>query len=170
MNVVQIRSPAETHPDGQAAFEAHRRRVLEVLPEAEVEHVGSTSIPGALTKGDVDLLVRVGEDRFEAAVDALRDIYAVHQPENWTPDYASFAGRRDAEPPVGVQLVVTGSPDDLRFSGFRAALRDDPELLAEYNALKRRYDGDTYERYTASKADFIERVLADAGERFRGSA
>ena len=31
------------------------------MPRAEVEHVGATAVPGALTKGDVDLLVRVGE-------------------------------------------------------------------------------------------------------------
>jgi len=51
--------------------------VLEVelesaLPACEVEHIGATSVPGALTKGDVDVLVRVSPDRYEAAMDAVR--------------------------------------------------------------------------------------------------
>jgi hypothetical protein len=39
----------------------------------------------------------------------------------------------------------------------------DPGLLAEYNALKLRLDGEDYEQYTAVKGEFVERVLADDG-------
>lgn len=38
-----------------AVFDMHRRHVAELLPGAEVEHVGATAVPGALTKGDVDM-------------------------------------------------------------------------------------------------------------------
>jgi GrpB-like predicted nucleotidyltransferase (UPF0157 family) len=72
MGVVSIRPAAEIRVAAEAAFEEHRRRVLELLPEVQVVHVGATSIPGALTKGDVDLLVRVDAARFAAAVAALR--------------------------------------------------------------------------------------------------
>jgi GrpB-like predicted nucleotidyltransferase (UPF0157 family) len=133
-----------------------------MLPAAHVDHVGSTSIPGALTKGDVDLLVRVDAERFDAAVAALRSCYAVHQPENWAPAYASFADPEPTDLPVGVQLAVAGSADDLLFGAFLDALIDDPALLAEYNALKLRHDGDEYERYTGVKREFVERVLARA--------
>jgi GrpB-like predicted nucleotidyltransferase (UPF0157 family) len=74
-----------------------------LLPEAEIEHVGSTSIPGALTKGDVDLLVRVEDGAFATASATLGELYAVHQPENWTPTYASFVDPSAADPPVGVR-------------------------------------------------------------------
>jgi len=160
MAVVDVRPEAEIRLAARVAFEEHRRRVLQLLPQAEVEHIGATSVPGALTKGDLDVLVRVDEDGFGAAVDALRSQYAVHQRENWTPTYASFADPQATEPPVGVQLAVAGSPDDLLFGRFRDALLGDPSLLAEYNALKLRNDGVSYELYTTAKADFIERVLA----------
>ena len=52
MGVVRIRPDAEIRVAAEPAFEEHRQRVLEMLPEAHVDHVGSTSIPGALTKGD----------------------------------------------------------------------------------------------------------------------
>jgi GrpB-like predicted nucleotidyltransferase (UPF0157 family) len=149
--------------DARAAFDEHRERVLGLVPTAEVEHVGSTSVPGALTKGDVDVLVRVRPDDFDAAVIALRSRYAVHQPANWTPTLASFAEPGAADPPVGIQLVVAGSTDDALFGPFRDALIRDPDLLAEYNALKRHYDGSDYRRYTDIKGRFVERVLREPG-------
>jgi GrpB-like predicted nucleotidyltransferase (UPF0157 family) len=90
----------------------------------------------------------------------LRGAYAIHQPENWSPTFASFVDPDASDPPVGVQLVVAGSKDEALFEPFVAALRDDPELLAEYNALKRRLDGSDYELYTREKGEFVERVLA----------
>jgi GrpB-like predicted nucleotidyltransferase (UPF0157 family) len=160
MAAIRIRPEAEIRAAAQAAFESHRDRVRKLLPDAEVEHVGATSVPGALTKGDLDLLVRVKPDRFESAVAALRGAYAIHQPENWTQTFASFVDPEAAALPVGVQLAVAGSAEDALFGPFREALTRDPELLAEYNALKLRLDGADYERYTAVKGEFVERVLA----------
>jgi len=151
----------------ESAFEEHRGRVLRLLPDAEVEHVGATSIPGALTKGDVDVLVRVTVDDFDDAVSQLRRLYAVHQPHNWTPTFASFADRDAGDPPVGIQLVVAGSADDGLFGPFREALIRDPALLANYNALKRRHDGDDYQHYTDAKGEFVRDVLERVGRRPR---
>lgn len=117
-------------------------------------------MPGALTKGDLDVLVRVPASRFAQSVAALGDLYAVHQAHNWTETLASFIDPAARAPAVGVQLVVAGSPSDAFFGPFRDALIADPALLAEYNALKLRLDGEGHERYTATKAAFVEQVLA----------
>ena len=90
MRPIRLRPESELREVVAAAFAEHRERIARRLPAAEIEHVGSTSIPGALTKGDLDLLVRVDVVGFDPAVTALRAMYAVHQPENWTPTYASF--------------------------------------------------------------------------------
>lgn len=160
MGPVHIRPERELRASVAAAVREHSRRIRVRLPGAEIEHVGSTSIPGALTKGDLDLLVRVDDAEFAAAVVELRELYAVHQPENWTPTYASFVDPTAADPPVGVQLAVRGSADDLLFAPFRQALIDDPALLRAYNELKRAYDGADYERYTDVKGAFVGAVLA----------
>jgi GrpB-like predicted nucleotidyltransferase (UPF0157 family) len=144
----------------EACLRAQRVRIGRMLPGIEVVHVGATAVPGAVTKGDVDVMVRVPPAGFEAAVRALRSAYAIHQPENWTPTYASFVDPEAGEPPVGMQLVAAGSEDEAPFEPFLDALRADPALLAEYNALKRRLDGSDYELYTREKGEFIERVLA----------
>ena len=121
--------------------------------------MGATSVPGALTKGDLDVLVRVHASEFAHGVAVLRNAYAIHQRHNWTPTLASFNDPASSAPPVGVQLVVAGSASDALFGPFRDALIADPALLAEYNALKLRLDGESYERYTATKGTFIEDVL-----------
>jgi GrpB-like predicted nucleotidyltransferase (UPF0157 family) len=159
MECVRIRPSAELAEAVGAAFEHHREQVLRLVPDAEVEHVGATSVPGALTKGDLDVLVRVHPGEFSRAVTALRTVYAVHQPENWSPTLASFNDPASRAPAVGVQLVAAGSTSDALFGPFREALIADPALLAEYNALKQRLDGQSYEHYTATKGAFIEDVL-----------
>lgn len=37
------------------ALARHRRRLQRLLPLADIVHVGSTAVPGSLTKGDLDL-------------------------------------------------------------------------------------------------------------------
>lgn len=159
MEAVRIRPSAELAEAVQAAFEDHRDQVLRFVPDGEVEHVGATSVPDALTKGDLDVLVRVRSSEFSHAIAALRDVYEIHQPENWTATLASFTDPASNAPAVGVQLVVAGSASDALFGPFRDALIADPALLAEYNALKQRLDGHSYEHYTATKGAFVEDVL-----------
>ena len=161
MAPIRIVKERDIRPAVDAAFRAHRAEVGRLIPSSEIEHVGSTSIPGALTKGDLDLLVRVSAERFSTAIHALRRRYRVHQPENWTPTYASFVDAGVTSPPVGVQLVVAGSPDDRLFGPFREALIRDPALLAAYNELKLRLDGQDYEQYTDAKGEFVEAILRD---------
>jgi GrpB-like predicted nucleotidyltransferase (UPF0157 family) len=159
MAPVRIRPEEQIRDAVVAAFEAHATRFRARLPVAEIEHVGSTSIPGALTKGDLDLLVRVEATEFDAAVRTARDVYDVHQPENWTRTYASFVDPEATDPPVGVQVVVRGSGDDRPFGPFRGAMIADPGLLAAYNRFKLEHDGEGYERYTEAKGVFVEQVL-----------
>jgi GrpB-like predicted nucleotidyltransferase (UPF0157 family) len=161
MTCVRIRRAEEIQDVAGAAFDAHRRDLAALLPAAEIEHVGATAVPGALTKGDVDLLVRVSERDFAPAVQIVRERYEIHQLHNWTQTLASFKVPGPGEPPVGVQLVVAGSEADGFFGPFRDALINDPALLAEYNALKSRMDGLDYERYTERKGEFVEKVLRD---------
>ncbi len=44
------------------------------LPFSRIEHIGSTAINGALTKGDVDLYVEVALEEHEEAVKALEKL------------------------------------------------------------------------------------------------
>jgi GrpB-like predicted nucleotidyltransferase (UPF0157 family) len=152
---VHFRDPETLRAEAAQLFDRERARVGAVLPQAIVEHIGATSIPGAWSKGDVDLLVRVRD--FAGSVTALRALYALHQIENWTATFASFALPGE---PVGIQLVAHDSVEEREFLEFRDRLRGDPQLLAEYNELKWRHEGADEDTYRAAKTTFVVRVLA----------
>ncbi|MFD5826876.1 GrpB family protein [Lentzea sp. NPDC060358] len=58
---------AEYDPAWPGLFERERGRVVAALPGAEVEHVGSTSVPGLCAKPVVDLMLVVGDAADEAS-------------------------------------------------------------------------------------------------------
>src|SRR5438105_3143318 len=62
----------------------------QLVPNAEVHHIGATALPTGLTKGDVDVNIRIRPDGFARAVDVFRRRYEPAQEHNWTPTYVSF--------------------------------------------------------------------------------
>jgi GrpB-like predicted nucleotidyltransferase (UPF0157 family) len=142
-------------------FERRRAELLALLPEARVEHVGSTAVPGSLTKGDLDLCVLVGPGDFEPASRALGAAYAIHQPENWTATFASFTAPPEDSIDTGVQLVVAGGAEERWFIGWRDRLRADSSLRAHYDELKLRHQNDPVEGYRAAKERLILSALSD---------
>ncbi len=140
-------------------FKAWRSKYSPRLPAAaEITHVGATSIPGALTKGDLDIALRVAAGDFQAARRLLDETHVQNRKSVRDETFAAFE-LEGFFIPVGVQLVVGGSRLDV-FDQFKAALMDDPGLLAEYNAMKRRFDGQPMTAYRLCKAAFIKAVLS----------
>lgn len=144
-----------------AAIAWHTRRLNELVPTAQIEHIGATAVPGSLTKGDVDLLLRVPPERFQDALATLKSHYAPNSPDDWTPTLASFKEQPEKDIPVGIQLVVANGINDQLFMRWRDLLRSDPQILARYNEFKSAHADDDYETYTAAKGRFIEELLGN---------
>jgi GrpB-like predicted nucleotidyltransferase (UPF0157 family) len=155
---IRLRRASEI--DGiEDAFECERARLLALLPAAEVLHTGGTSIPSALTRGDLDVQVRVAPADFVSARDKLSGAYASYQPETWTDEFATFV-RADAQVDTGVALTAVGGEHDRRFLIAWRRLRSDPHLLADYNALKEAHAGSTDDDlYRAAKSAFFDRLV-----------
>ena len=82
------------------------------------------------------------------------------------PGLASKPSLRLAETVFGLHLTEPGSDLWRERLAFRDALRADPSLRAEYQALKVDLAGDHADdlaAYTAGKQAFVARVLAGAG-------
>jgi GrpB-like predicted nucleotidyltransferase (UPF0157 family) len=136
---------------------ADARSELAVLaPEVDVEHVGATSMPDGVTKGDVDVNVRVNPDRFNDVVAALSTQFDVAQPQNWTATFASFSGTRRGLP-LGIQVTIAGSDDDFLVE-LRNLMRNDPPLRREYDAIKRANAHAGRDAYWQAKDDFLRRL------------
>lgn len=135
-----------------------------LLPAADIEHIGATAIPGSITKGDVDLCVRVARPEFLAASGVLAAHFAVKQGENWTPDFASFGDDIGFELPVGLQLVVRDSEAD-QFVFLRDHFATHPRALADYNHLKTRHAAGGADAYWQAKNALFARILATRSPR-----
>jgi GrpB-like predicted nucleotidyltransferase (UPF0157 family) len=136
-------------------FERTRARLVELVPGARVEHIGSTAVAGSLTKGDLDVCVIVDAAGFDAATEALSRAYRIHQPANWTAELASFIAPAEDGIEVGVQLIIGGGATEDWFIGWRERLRSDPELRARYDQLKQEHAAGSVEDYRAAKERLI---------------
>ena len=140
--------------EAAAVFAEHQRRIRVRLPDAEIRHTGGASVLGVLTAGDVDLQVRVDRESFEAASDALGELYEPHHAEAWHSEDAFFVAS-DSEPRVEIALAVIGSLDDLHHGEAWQRIAADPGLIERYNALKQAYEGGSYDEYDAAKRDLF---------------
>jgi GrpB-like predicted nucleotidyltransferase (UPF0157 family) len=149
-------------------FEEHRRRIVARVPRADARHIGGTSLSGALTKGDLDVQVRVPRRHFREAVAELRQIYSVSHSELWSNEFATFVSPSASLPEdTGISIVVIGSRFDRNGAYVWSRLASDPELLRKYNALKARHSRKPRSDYEADKDAFFAAVSAASPERRR---
>jgi GrpB-like predicted nucleotidyltransferase (UPF0157 family) len=157
-------------PAWAASFEAERGLLREALAPwlvDDVHHVGSTAVPGMLAKPAIDMIAGVRDlAEARAAGNPLRALdyhYRPHRPEAHLFD-KPVPGDWAAQ---SHHLHLTEPDSDLwrERLAFRDALREDPELVAEYNAWKLAHATTRGEHlaYNETKWPLVSRVLADRG-------
>lgn len=155
MEIVHFKPQSIFSKKAAETFEREKDKLSKIIPQANIEHIGSTAIPNSMTKGDLDIQIRVGKRDFLEAVEQLKKLYEINQPENWTEDYASFKDD-EGNMPVGVQLTVKDSKDDKLFQEQQRLLSNNPEVLREYNAIKLGFEGKDIDEYRAARMRFFE--------------
>jgi GrpB-like predicted nucleotidyltransferase (UPF0157 family) len=133
----------------------------------EVQHVGSTAVPGLCAKPVLDLLLGVTAlPEIEAQIPALATAGFRHRREyeKQIPERRYFVREAGLLPRIHLHAVVAGGAYWREHLAFRDALRADPMLRERYSSLKRalaaRHVTDKA-AYTEGKAPFIAAVLAD---------
>ena len=156
-------------------FRAEERYLSQVLSEwlvADIEHIGSTAVPGLAAKPVIDVMVPVeGLEVSRPAIGFLVQSGYTYYPYkgdvmHW------FCKPSAAHRTHHIHLVPFGSQLWHDRLAFRDALRQRAELAAEYAELKQalatRYEFDR-EAYTEAKGPFVERVLSQL-QADRGAA
>ncbi len=137
-------------------FEEQKKEILAKLPYAEVHHIGSTTIPGSITKGDLDVNVRVEKKDFNTAIESMKQMYDINQPENWRGGFASFQ-TDTLEIDFGAQLTIIDSEEDV-FLRNKAVLQSHPELVEKLNQIKLKYEGKLMTAYRKEKYEFFKQI------------
>jgi GrpB-like predicted nucleotidyltransferase (UPF0157 family) len=156
-------------PQWPAAFEKIRDRIRPALAElaAQVEHVGSTSVPGLAAKPvlDIDVLLRNPSDLPEA-IRRLARIGYEHEGEKGIPTRHAF---RAHHPGPAHHLYVCTSRDAefSRHLALRDFLRAHPSETAAYAHVKRdmaQRHPDDIDAYMAGKDACVKDLLRRAME------
>jgi len=161
-------------PDWARRFDTERELLEQVLAlwlEGGVEHVGSTAIPGIAAKPIVDMVAGVHDlEKARAAYEPLHTVGYVDEPHR--PEIAHHFAKPTLELDarrLNLHLTEPSSSLWRERLAFRDAMRADPALAAEYEALKlrlaREHPGDV-RTYTDGKREFVHRVLVAAGIDF----
>jgi GrpB-like predicted nucleotidyltransferase (UPF0157 family) len=158
-DIVFFRHESEFRATVGARLERLRSELAALVPGADVQHVGSTAIPGSLTKGDLDIQVRVARAGYSVAKAVLAKRFAVNEGGFTGDEGISFEDYSD-EPSAGIHLTVVGGSADVQ-SRFRDLLVASAELRRDYDALKRRFHEGSMAEYREAKAAFVARVLDD---------
>jgi GrpB-like predicted nucleotidyltransferase (UPF0157 family) len=133
----------------------------------DVQHVGSTSVPGLSAKPVLDVLAAVPD--FEGALElvpAIESLGYQFRPAEEIPDRHYFRRRIGVIRTHHLSLAEPSSHHYRVTLAFRDALRADPDLARQYEALKLdlafRYPSKR-DAYTEGKTAFVRRVLAPFG-------
>ncbi len=152
---------------GPAAANRLVRLLQAALPGIEVEHVGSTAVPGCDGKGILDLMLLIPDghlSRVRTTIDGMG-----FQPQSGGKRHPDSRPMREGSFSfdgsvfrLHVHLIPENSSEVDRLRRFRDRLAADPELVALYVEQKRRLvDAHVSDRsaYTLGKQAFIESVL-----------
>ncbi len=138
------------------------RSALTDGPEASVEHVGSTSVPGLAAKPILDVDVIVAPEDVPAAVEALVRIGYQHRGDLGVGGREAFFAPDD-DPARHVYVCAAGTLNVRNHLAVREVLRRRDDLRDEYAAVKLALAADPdmdIDTYIARKSDVLQKVLA----------
>lgn len=150
-------------PQWPAKFHEQAKRIAQAMGNSalQIEHIGSTSVPGLAAKPIVDILLVVKDSSDEAAyLPALETAgYVLRVRE---PDFEEHRMFRTPERNVHVHVFSERSREIARYLNFRDRLRADEADRKRYEELKRRLatqDWPDGNAYADAKSEVIEAIL-----------
>jgi GrpB-like predicted nucleotidyltransferase (UPF0157 family) len=156
---------AEYDPAWATTYERLAGAIREALGDTavEVEHVGSTSVPGLDAKPiiDIDLIVpdTTDEASYVGRLEGLGYEFILREP-----DWFEHRLLRHSDPAVNLHVFGIGCQEHARMIAFRDSMRADDALRDRYRDAKRALSGRTWayvQDYADAKSEVIQEILAD---------
>lgn len=138
-------------------FNSYQKDISALLPFAKIEHIGSSAIPNAISKGDLDIYIEIMSEQFEFSIEQLKTLNFIEKQNTLrTHELCMLESLNNDD--VAFQIVVTDSVFTF-FLAFKNKLINSPTLVNEYNQLKLQCSHLDPDQYRTIKSDFINRVL-----------
>jgi len=153
-------------PEWPPLFEREADRIRAVLGKraVQLEHVGSTSVPGLAAKPTIDIMLVVPDSGDELAyvpdLEAAGYVLVIREAERQ--QHRVFKG---PDTNVNLHVYSPGSPEIERYLIFRDRLRSDPADRERYQRVKRelaRRDWRYVQQYADAKTEVVEEIIARA--------
>jgi GrpB-like predicted nucleotidyltransferase (UPF0157 family) len=157
---------ADADPGWAAQFARQEERIRAALGSraVQIEHVGSTSVPGLAAKPVIDILLLVRDSADEAGY--LPDLEAAgYQLQFREPEWYEHRFLRDFDPDVQVHVFSVGAAEAERMLLFRDWLRNRSEERELYERTKRELAARRWayvQDYADAKSSVIEEILLRA--------
>ncbi|MDN4604163.1 GrpB family protein [Paenibacillus sp. F6_3S_P_1C] len=156
-------------PNWVEDYNVEREKIKRVLTNicVDLEHIGSTSVPGLGAKPLIDMMVgvRVLDDVQPVHIEALAELGYEYVPK---PEFKERLFFRKGKWRAGTHHLHVYRYKSKEWNDnllFRNALRMDPEVMLAYYALKKKLEQQfRHDRigYTAAKAPFIQSIIQKA--------
>lgn len=152
-------------PEWPEKFEKEKKFLQETIGpfiNGEINHIGSTSIPGLSAKPIIDIMVGVESlDASRPAIEILENTGYCYYP--YKPKFMHwFCKPSPVHRTHHLHLVPTTSPEYKAKIAFRDYLRANPEARQQYEDLKTKkaeeFRNDR-EAYTEAKTDFVKSIV-----------
>ncbi|MEK4563904.1 GrpB family protein [Alkalihalobacillus sp. FSL R5-0424] len=152
----------------QIKAQAEKNHLFELLRYyhlVEIEHIGSTAVPGLAAKPVIDLMAKVKDfSKIDLIIDILQKNSWIHIPalegeEEWRKYFIKLHNNKRV---AHLHIVEEDSEKWDEHISFREALRSSPTLVKEYAELKKKLASQfthNREQYTSGKSAFIHSVL-----------
>ncbi len=160
---------ADPDPEWPALYEREAARLREALgPTAlDVQHVGSTSVPGLAAKPVIDMILVVSDSADEAAyVPALEA--AGYRLTIREPDWHEHRMLKGPDTNVNLHVYSEGCAEVDEMVAFRDWLRTHDDDRALYEAAKRELAARTWrhvQNYADAKSEVVAEIKARATRR-----
>jgi GrpB-like predicted nucleotidyltransferase (UPF0157 family) len=150
-------------------FECEARRIRSVLHDRalQIEHVGSTSVPGLAAKPTIDLLVVVADSADESSyapdLEAAGYVLRIREP-NWI-EHRMFKG---PDTDINLHVLSSGCPEIDRMLLFRDWLRENPadrELYLRAKQALAKKEWAEIQNYADAKTSVVEEIMSRASAR-----
>jgi GrpB-like predicted nucleotidyltransferase (UPF0157 family) len=148
-------------------FEREKKRLSKhIYKSMQIEHVGSTAIPGLGGKGIIDIAIAVRSDDTSALTTELQVLGYEFRPNHSSPDRLFFRidlpDDEEGTRRYHVHLMRQGNREWQDMLTFRDYLKNHPEAMQEYADLKKKSANIVEEdgkKYRDLKDPFFKKIL-----------